>query len=173
MNVMPNASRAGFGLETTPTMAAHFLTGYVPRIFCYPYEGDPPMHHHQSARTTLYDAALARHLPRIHQLVILGAGMDTRVHGLSPEDKVRCFEIDQPLTQTFELKMMETAGLPTNQATYVAADLQTEDWLENLAKAGFDTGRTTFVPWEAVPTYLDRASVEATLGRVARMAPAA
>lgn len=171
MSVMPNVSRAGFGLETAPTMAAHFLTGYVPRIYRYPYEGDPPMHHQQSARTTFFDAALARHLPGISQLVILGAGMDTRVHRLSPEDQVRCFEIDQPLTQAFKLKMMETAGLPTNQATYVAADFQTEDWFERLAKAGFDTARTTFFLWEAVTMYLDRAAVEATLQRIARTAP--
>lgn len=171
MRVMPNVSRTGFGLESAPTMAAHFLTGYVPRMYRYPYEGDPPMHHQQSARTTFYDAALARPLPGINQLVILGAGMDTRVHRLSPEDQVRCFEIDQPLTQTFKLKMMETAGLPTNQATYVAADFQTDDWLEKLATAGFDTARTTFFLWEAVTMYLDRAAVEATLQRIARTAP--
>lgn len=104
MRAMPNVFRAGFALESAPTMAAHFLTGYVPRIYRYPYEGDPPMHHQQSARTTFYGAALARYLPGINQLVILGAGMDTRVHRLSPEDQVRCFEIDQPLTQTFKLK---------------------------------------------------------------------
>ena len=40
---MPNVSRAGFGPETAPTVAAHFLTGYVPRIYRYPYEGDPPI----------------------------------------------------------------------------------------------------------------------------------
>ncbi|KQR75346.1 hypothetical protein ASF98_05825 [Arthrobacter sp. Leaf337] len=171
MTVMPNVSRAGFGLQTTPTMAAHFLTGYVPKIYRYPYEGEPPMHHQQSARTTFYDAALARHLPGINQLVILGAGMDTRVHRISREDRVLCFEIDQPETQAFKLKMMETAGLPTNQATYVAADFQAEDWFEKLAKAGFDPARTTFFLWEAVTMYLDRTSVEATLQRIALTAP--
>lgn len=171
MRVMPNVSRVGFGLETTPTMAAHFLTGYVPRIYRYPYEGEPPMHHQQSARTTFYDAALARHLPGINQLVILGAGMDTRVHRLAPEDHVTCFEIDKPVTQAFKLKMMEAAGLPTNQAIYVAADLPAEDWFEKLAGAGFDSSGTTFFLWEAVTMYLDRASVEATLRRMARTAP--
>ncbi len=129
------------------------------------------MRHQQSARTTFYDAALARHLPGINQLVILGAGMDTRVHRLSPEDHVRCFEIDQPETQAFKLKMMETAGLPTNQATYVAADFQAEDWFEKLAEAGFDSAGTTFFLWEAVTMYLDRAAVESTLQRIARTAP--
>lgn len=171
MMVMPNVSRPGFGTETTPTLAAHFVTGYLPKIYRYPYEGEPPMHHQQSARTTFFDAALAQHLPGINQLVILGAGMDTRVHRLSPEVHVRCFEIDQPRTQSFKLKMMETAGLPTNQATYVAADFQTEDWFGKLAEAGFDPSRPSFFLWEAVTMYLDRASVEATLQQIARTAP--
>lgn len=171
MMVMPNVSRAGFGLETTPTMAAHLLTGYIPPIYRYPYEGEPPMHHQQSARTTFFDAALARHLPGINQLVILGAGMDTRVHRLSPEDHVRCFEVDLPRTQSFKLKIMETAGLPTNQATYVAADFQTGNWFEKLTEAGFDPAATTFFLWEAVTMYLERASVEATLQQISRTAP--
>jgi methyltransferase (TIGR00027 family) len=171
MRVMPNVSRAGFGLETAPTAAAHFLTGYVPRIFRYPYEGEAPMRHQQTARTSFYDAALARHLPGINQLVILGAGLDTRVHRLPLEDRVRCFEIDQPLTQAFKLKMLETAGLPTNRAVYVAADFQTEDWWEKLTDAGFDAARPAFFLWEAVTMYLDRASVETTLRRIAGSAP--
>ena len=171
MAVMPNISRAGFGLETTPTRAAHFLTGHVPRIYRYPYEGEPPMRHQQTARTSFYDAALARHLPGINQLVILGAGLDTRVHRLSLDNHVRCFDFDQPLTQAFKLEMLETAGLPTSRATYVAADFQAQDWWEKLTNAGFDAARPAFFLWEAVTMYLDRASVETTLRRIARTAP--
>ena len=79
MMVMPNVSRAAFGLETAPTMVGHLLSGYVPRIYRYPYQGEPPMRHQQTSRTSLYDAALRRHLPGVEQLVILGAGFDTRV----------------------------------------------------------------------------------------------
>lgn len=171
MMAMPNVSRTGLALETAPTLAAHFLTGYVPKMYRYPYEGEPPMHHQQSARTSYYDAALARHIHGINQLVILGTGFDTRVHRLSPEDDVRCFEVDQPRTQAFKLEMMEAVGLPTNQATYVAADFRTEDCFEKLAKAGFNSAATTFFLWEAVTMYLDRASVEATLQRISRTAP--
>ena len=35
------------------------------------------MSHQPAARTTFYDAALGRHIDRIRQLVILGAGFDT------------------------------------------------------------------------------------------------
>jgi methyltransferase (TIGR00027 family) len=169
--VMPNVSRTAFRLETAPTMAGHLLTGYVPRIYCYPYHGEPPMRHQQTARTSFYDAALGRHLPSINQLVILGAGFDTRVYRLAPGDHVRCFEIDRPTTQAFKLRMLKKAGLPTHLSTYVSADFQAEEWFERLVAAGFDPGRRAFFLWEAVTMYLDRASVEDTLRRIAGTAP--
>lgn len=167
LGVMPNVSRLGLALETTPTVAAHLLTGHVPRIYRYPYNGSPPLHHHASARTSFYDAALRRHLPGIKQLVILGAGFDTRAFRLAPGDGVRCFEIDQPRTQAFKLNMLKAAGLAGNLATYVAADFETEDWYGKLLAAGYDPGRPTFFLWEAVTMYLDRDAVDAALRRIA------
>ena len=76
------------------TLVAHRLTGYVPKVYRYPYEGVPSMSHHAAARTTFYDVALERHLAGIGQLVILGAGFDTRSYRVPA--RVRCFEIDTP-----------------------------------------------------------------------------
>jgi methyltransferase (TIGR00027 family) len=169
--VMPNMSQEGLRLETAPTLVGHLLTGYVPRIYRYPYRGRAPMRHQSTARTTYYDAALQRHLAGTDQLVILGAGFDTRVFRLPPEGNMRCFEIDMPRTQAYKIAMLEKAGLPTHLAAYVAADFETEDWMEKLVAAGFDPGRPAFFLWEAVTMYLDRASVEATLRRIAGTAP--
>lgn len=173
MRVMPNVSRNGFALETAPTLVAHVITGYVPRIYRYPYEGAPPLRHQQTARTSFYDAALTRHLPDVGQLVILGAGLDTRIFRLVPEERlvqgkrIRCFEVDRPRSQEFKLRMLKNAGLPGDLATYVAADFRTEDWFEKLVAAGFDPAVPAFFLWEAVTMYLDRPSVEATLRRIA------
>lgn len=169
--VMPNVSRGGLRLEAAPTLVGHRLTGYVPRIYRYPYRGRAPMRHQSTARTTYYDAALQRHLAGTDQLVILGAGFDTRVFRLPPESRVRCFEIDMPRTQAYKIAMLQKAGLPTHLATYVAADFETEDWMEKLVAAGFDPGRPALFLWEAVTMYLDRPSVEATLRRIAGTAP--
>ena len=168
---MPNVSRTAFRLETAPTLAAHHLTGHVPRIYRYPYEGDSPMRHQQTARTSYYDDALRRHLPGMAQLVILGAGFDTRAYRLPAEHPVRCFEIDRPPTQAFKRRMLITAGLGEDRATYVAADFQADDWFERLVAAGFDPARPAFFLWEAVTMYLDRAAVETTLRRIGGTAP--
>ncbi|MGZ4662372.1 MAG: class I SAM-dependent methyltransferase [Arthrobacter sp.] len=171
MAVMPNVSQEAFRLETAPTLVGHLLTGFVPRIYRYPYEGQPPMHHEQTARTTFFDAALRRHLPDMEQLVILGAGFDTRVFRLSPEEGVRCFEVDKPQTQAFKIRMLNEADLAADLATYVAADFENKDWFGKLVAAGYDPARPAFFLWESVMMYLDRPSVEGTLRRIAGAAP--
>lgn len=171
MMAMPSVSPLGLRLTTSPTVAAHRLTGYVPRIYCYPYEGEPPMMHQSAARTTFYDQALERHLAGVDQLVVLGAGFDTRAYRLPAGARVRCFEIDQPKTQAFKREVLAKAGIDTQRVTFVPANFETEDWLEKLVEAGFDPARRTFFTWESVTMYLERAAVEATLRKIAGTAP--
>lgn len=170
MAVMPNVSHVGLLLETVPTLVAHRLTGYVLRIYRYPYEGVPPMQHQQGSRTTFYDAALERHIGGIDQLVILGAGFDTRSYRLPAGTRVRCFEVDAPKTQAFKREMLKKAGVDMTRVTYVPADFEEEDWLEKLVDAGFEQDKPSFFLWESVTMYLDREAVESTLRTIARTA---
>lgn len=141
-----------------PTLLAHRLTGYVPRIYRYPYPGVPPFKDQPAARTTFFDQALQRHLADIDQLVILGAGLDTRAYPLPPGTRVRSFEVDTPWTQPFKREMLRKAGVNTIGVTYVSADFLHQDWLEKLLQAGFEPSRPSFFLWESVTMYLDRAA---------------
>jgi methyltransferase (TIGR00027 family) len=170
MIVLPNVSHLGLRLVTGPTLLAHRLTGYVPRIYRYPYGGVPPMKDQPAARTTFFDAALERHLAGIDQLVILGAGFDTRAYRLPVDARVQCFEIDEPRTQAFKLEMLKKASIDTSRITYVPADFEEEDWLEKLVEAGFEQDMPSFFLWEAVTMYLDREAVESTLRKIASTA---
>jgi len=170
MEVMPSVSPAGLQLTTAPTRIAHRLTGHVPRIYQYRYPGEPPMFHQSSARTTFYDVAIEQRLPRIAQLVILGAGFDTRAYTLPLSAKVRCFEVDEPKTQAFKREMLQKAGVDARSVTFVPADFEREDWLEKLLAAGFSLSEPSFFVWESVSMYLDAAAVEGTLRKVARTA---
>jgi methyltransferase (TIGR00027 family) len=171
MMVMPNVSHLGLHVESAPPLVAHRQSGYVPRIYRYPYEGEPPLRHQAAARTTFHDAALERHLADIDQLVILGAGFDTRSYRLPPEAGVRCFEVDTPKTQAFKREMLDKTGVDTTRVTYVPADFETEDWFQNLVDAGFEPGKRSFFVWESVTMYLDRKAVESTLRKIAGTAP--
>src|SRR6266487_3642166 len=163
--VLPNVFYLALRLVTGGTLLAHRLTGYVPRIYRYPYEGDPPMAHESAARTTFFDAALARHLGGIDQLVLLGAGWDTRSYRMPKE--IHCFEVDREKTQQTKRQMLKKVGLDTTGITFVPADFMTEDWLEKLVNAGFERDKPSFFLWEAVTMYLDREAVESTLRKIA------
>ena len=171
MIALPYVSRPALLLITAPTLAAHRLTGYVPRRYRYPYRGVPALTDQSSSRTTFYDEALARHLAEIDQLVILGAGFDTRSYRLGPEAGLACFEVDKPKTQAFKIEMLKKAGIDATGVTYVSADFLVEDWLEKLVAAGFDPDRPSFFLWEGVTMYLDREAVEATLRKISGTAP--
>lgn len=171
MKVLPFVSQQELRLVTGPTLLAHRLTGYVPRIYRYPYEGLPPMRDQPAARTTFFDAALERHLADIEQLVILGAGLDTRAYRLQEVKGLRCFEVDTPRTQAFKREMLRKASVDTSRVTYVPADFEEEDWFEKLVGARFEPSKTSFFVWEAVTMYLEREAVESTLRKIAGTAP--
>ncbi len=167
MMVLPYVSPLGLRLVTGPTLLAHRLTGYVPRIYRYPYAGVPPMKDQTAARTTFFDGALQRHLAGLDQLVILGAGLDTRSYRLPAGMRVRCFEVDTPRTQPFKREMLARAGVDTTRVTYVPADFEHEDWFEKLVAAGFEPNKPSLFVWESVTMYLDREVVESTLRKIA------
>jgi methyltransferase (TIGR00027 family) len=167
MRVLPGVPPLGPRLVIGPMLLAHRLTGYVPRAFRYPFEGDVPPQYEPSARMSFFDAAIDRYLASMNQFVILGAGFDTRVFRLAKNAHIRCFEIDMPKTQAIKREMLRQAGIDTGRVTFVAADFEREDWLANLVRAGFDTDKPAFFLWEGVIMYLDRQTVESTLRKIA------
>jgi hypothetical protein len=55
MRTLSSVSPIGLLLVTGPVRAGHRVTGYVPRVYRYPYEAIPVMAHQPAARTTFYD----------------------------------------------------------------------------------------------------------------------
>ena len=109
----------------------------------------------------------------VSQVVILGAGFDTRAYRLVELLKaVQVFEVDQPSTQEYKKRRVREAGIevPPN-LTYVAVDFRHDKLGDVLTAAGYDSGRKTFFIWEGVTMYLPEAAVEETLRWVAAQAP--
>lgn len=170
MRALPGVPRLGLRLTAGPVLLAHRLTGYVPRAYRYPFEGDIPRQYEASARIGFFDAAVDRYLADIAQFVILGAGFDTRAYRLPHDTRVRVFEVDSPSTQVVKRATLQQAGIDSSEVTFVPADFETEDWLARLTAAGFDPGQRTLFLWEGVTMYLDRAAVEDTLRKIASTA---
>ncbi len=168
--LLPGVSPLGVRLAVGPMLLAHRLTGYVPKAFRYPFEGDIPKQYEASARVTFFDAIVDRYLPDITQFVILGAGFDTRAFRLPKDTQVQSFEVDTPKTQAIKCEILKKAGIEAALITFVAADFEKEDWLNQLVDAGFDKSLPALFLWEGVSMYLDREAVEDTLRKIASCA---
>jgi methyltransferase (TIGR00027 family) len=68
-------------------------------------------------------------------------------------------------------KLLHQCGVDTSGVTFVSANLLTDNWLDNLAKAGFDPRKPTFFLWEGVTYYLSREAMEETFRAIATIAP--
>jgi len=110
---------------------------------------------------------LVRGPERRQQVVVLGAGLDTRAARLATPG-VRFFEVDHPASQREKLARIRLlAGYPVDAATYVECDFEHQDFLERLTEKGFDPARPAVVTWEGVTMYLPEKAVRHTLSRVA------
>lgn len=104
----------------------------------------------------------------IEQLVILGAGYDSRAYrfdGLCP--KVRVFELDHPATQQVKMKRVRRLlGCLPDHVVFVPIDFEKERLQEKLFERGYDRNAKTFFVWEGVTYYLTARAVDETLGFV-------
>jgi methyltransferase (TIGR00027 family) len=104
-------------------------------------------------RTVVFDRAIAAAAP-LDQLVILGAGLDSRAWRLECLSDTTVFEVDHPSTQA--LKRAASAGIPNKakEVRFVGSDFRAGTLPAVLAEAGFDASRRTFWLWEGVTMYL-------------------
>jgi methyltransferase (TIGR00027 family) len=168
--LLPGVAPVGVRLQAGPLRLSHRLTGYVPRAFRYPFEGDIPQRYETSARVTFFDTVLDRSLAEVSQLVLLGAGFDTRAFRLPNEARVHSFEVDAPRTQAIKRELLSKAGIQEDGVTFVSADFERQDWLSRLVEAGFDPGKPALFLWEGVTMLLTQEAVEATLRTIASCA---
>jgi methyltransferase (TIGR00027 family) len=104
----------------------------------------------------------------IDQIVILGAGFDTRAYRINGIDKVRVFEVDSPVTQEVKKERLKMAigQLPGN-VTFVPADLDAQDLGERLVASGYDESAKTLFIWQGVTVYMTSDGVYNTLRFIA------
>ena len=98
------------------------------------------------------------------QLVILGAGFDSRAHRLVLPP-TRVFEVDRAPTQAAKRAGVSSS---TREVHYVTVDFQKDDVLARLAATGWSEREKTVLVWEGVSNYLDEAAVRGVLGLVQR-----
>jgi methyltransferase (TIGR00027 family) len=104
------------------------------------------------------------------QVLILGAGFDSRAWRLPAFRDLPVFEVDHPATSAVKRKQIEELGASTSRVTFVPIDFDRERLSDTLLNAGFQGGRRTLVIWEGVTNYLTAEAVDATLRWVGALA---
>src|SRR5450631_247919 len=126
------------------------------------------------ARTRHFDEALlAECRSGVEQLVLLGAGYDSRAIRFAGElAGIDVFEVDHPGTQARKRRILDgTARQLPGNLRYVPLDFTSDSLEVALSRSGFAPGRKTLFLWEGVSYYLPQAAVDRVLGFAASCAP--
>jgi methyltransferase (TIGR00027 family) len=113
------------------------------------------------ARTRYVDEVFERVAPSVTQVLIMGAGYDSRA--IRFRDKLRnarVFELDAPMPQADKRRGLELRrlDLPEN-LIFIPIDFEAESAAECLARAGFLAGKPTLYLLEGLTMYLEPATV--------------
>jgi methyltransferase (TIGR00027 family) len=126
------------------------------------------------ARTRHFDEALLAGVRAgIKQVVILGAGYDSRAFRFKDQLAGVCvFELDHPGTQARKLRLLMdgNAEIPAN-VTYIGIDFAKQSFQKLLPRYGFRSDVKTLFLWEGVSYYLPLQAVDDVLKFVAGCVP--
>jgi methyltransferase (TIGR00027 family) len=116
-------------------------------------------------RTRYVDDVLKRSLAEgLDQLVILGAGFDSRAYRIAGMDQVQVFEVDLPGTRKLKKTRVEQVlGAVPENVTLIGMDFDQDNLEDILGAADFQEGRRTLFIWEGVTQYLTAEAVGNTL----------
>jgi methyltransferase (TIGR00027 family) len=127
-----------------------------------------------NARTRYFDDVLLREAAQgLDQLVVLGAGFDSRsLRFASQLGAARVFEVDRP--EVLQLRAERLRGVaPNPHAVAVPIDFEHDDLAALLRARGFvSSGVRSLFLWEGVTYYLPDSAVDAVLACIASLSEA-
>ena len=163
---LPNMSHTGMHLAMSAITFMHRLFNYVPSILSVPEKGKENFINFIYSRHTFFDEVIEKNLDDMEQIVLMGAGFDSRSFTYCQKEHLSVFELDQTNTQQVKADVLKKMGLDTEFITFVPVDFNSEDWHEKLISNGFDSDKKTLFLWEGVTLYLEEAEVRKTLQRI-------
>lgn len=105
------------------------------------------------------------------QVVVLGAGFDTRAYRLSALASAHVFEVDHPATQRAKRQVINRLGLSNDHVTHAPINFEHDDLHDVLTNAGIDPKSPIVFVWEGVTNYLSARAVDDTLDTIRRLSP--
>jgi methyltransferase (TIGR00027 family) len=135
----------------------------------------PGIYEYVLARTEVMDSAFVDALEaRVAQIVLLGAGFDTRALRFADQNRgTKIIELDVATTQQPKIEILRRKKVaPPQELIFAPIDFDKEDMFEVLSKAGYQAGQKSLFLWEGVTMYLSAQAVDGTLNFIrSRAAP--
>jgi len=124
-----------------------------------------------TARTKWIDDQATATLESATQLVLLGAGFDTRAYRLQQAVRATVFELDRPETSLVKQNTLKQAlGSWPPHVRFVTIDFNRQSVGEVLTAAGFDSKQGACFIWEGVTNYLTTEAIDSTLREIRQVA---
>jgi len=131
----------------------------------------PGVHNTILARVRYFDDFVRTSVSEgIEQIVILGAGYDSRAYRIEElKKRVKIFEVDHPATQRVKMEKIEGifGGLP-GHVVYVPIDLRIDDLGQRLSDHGYERSQTALFVMEGLVYYISPRTVDEILSFIAR-----
>lgn len=124
----------------------------------------PGKYEYLIARTKFIDAMFKNMGGNVEQIVVFGAGFDSRAIRFQKELKnATVFELDAPVTQQAKRERIRGANiqLPEN-LKFISIDFNKEAVSEKLDEAGFKQNKTCLFLLEGLTMYLNQTSIDQT-----------
>jgi methyltransferase (TIGR00027 family) len=125
-------------------------------------------HYYVIARTRYIDDFLQECFANeIQQVVIMGAGFDSRAYRFDDLKEIKVFEVDHPATMAIKKeKIQKELGSLPNHVVYVPIDFLKEKLSDKLVQCGYSGKLKSLFIWEGTTPYLIPESVDETLAFV-------
>ncbi len=106
----------------------------------------------------------------LEQLVILGAGYDTKAYRFEKlKENVKVYEVDHPDTQSAKMeKIKQIFGSLPGHVVYVPVDFVTEDLGERLMQQGYNKSQKTLFVMEGLTCYIPSKTVDGILSFIVK-----
>jgi methyltransferase (TIGR00027 family) len=127
------------------------------------------------ARTQHFDNLFVEALKKsIPQIVLLGAGYDTRAYRFERQNtNTKVFEVDITTTQSRKIDLLRKAKIFfTDNIKFVSIDFNKDSLESVLSNAGFDTNKQALFLWEGVTYYLEPDSIDKSLESIKKISHA-
>jgi methyltransferase (TIGR00027 family) len=116
------------------------------------------------ARTRLIDDTITASVQgSIGQLVILGAGYDSRALRLPSVRELSVFEVDHPDTQRAKQRALRRVASPSSVVRYIPCDFNQGQLASAMSASTYRPDVATVILWEGVTNYLTEEAVDETL----------